>query len=293
MCGEDEAVQTRLARALWQQLEPVHAVTYFAPECRAAFTDAGLRGFWMGYFAGRAAPMGAVGPGVVAATFFNFHPEMVRRAIPDAWTFATPEVILAARSESAATAIRRLVPNADDAARALLPMLHRVIAHSSSAGRPLFAANCDLEPPADDLAALWQAATTLREHRGDGHVAVLTEAGLGGCEVHVLFAATMRVDGELLRANRGWSAADWDDATNRLRERGLLGADGSATAAGRTRHDEIEQRTDELAIEPFRTLTTDAVDELLGGMRRLAEPIATSGDIPYPNPMGLPPPDDE
>jgi hypothetical protein len=288
---KDGVMEPRIARAMWQQLETLHAVTYFAPECRAAFADAGLRGFWMGYFAGRAAPFGPVGPGVVAATFFNFHPDMVRRAIPDAWSFASPAEILSARAESATAAIRRVVPGAGDAARALLPVLRRVIAHGSGAGRPLFAANRELAPPDDEIAELWQGATTMREHRGDGHVAVLTEAGLDGCEVHVLFAATTGIDGELLRANRGWSPADWQDATNRLHERGLLHGDGSATPAGRAGHDEIEQRTDELAIQPFRVLSADEVDRLLRQARLLAAPIATAGDIPFPNPMGLPPPD--
>jgi helix-turn-helix protein len=40
---------------MWTLFEPVHAVTYFAPEARSAFEQAGLRGFWRGYFAGRAA----------------------------------------------------------------------------------------------------------------------------------------------------------------------------------------------------------------------------------------------
>ena len=86
-------VEPTTPRRAWLALEAVHAVTYFAPESRAALADLGLRGFWMGYFAGRAAPLGPVGPGVVEATFFNFHPAMVRRAIPDAWTFASPESV--------------------------------------------------------------------------------------------------------------------------------------------------------------------------------------------------------
>jgi hypothetical protein len=49
------------ARSLWHVLEPYHALTYFAPEARRAFEDAGLRGFWRGYFAGRVAPLGMVG----------------------------------------------------------------------------------------------------------------------------------------------------------------------------------------------------------------------------------------
>ena len=49
---------------MWTLFEPVHAVTYFAPEARSAFEAAGLRGFWRGYFAGRAAPLG---PALTAA----------------------------------------------------------------------------------------------------------------------------------------------------------------------------------------------------------------------------------
>ena len=85
-----------VARRMWQLLEPVHAVVYFAPEAREAYTAAGFKGGWMGYFASRAAAMGAVPPEMVIATFYNFHPSMVRRAIPDAWTIAGIALIIAA-----------------------------------------------------------------------------------------------------------------------------------------------------------------------------------------------------
>ena len=68
---------------MWTLFEPVHAVTYFAPEARSAFEEAGLRGFWRGYFAGRAAPLAPVNAAVVGASFFNFSPTMVARAIPE------------------------------------------------------------------------------------------------------------------------------------------------------------------------------------------------------------------
>src|ERR1700730_19083828 len=74
----------QLARRLWSRLEPIHAVTYFSPEARSALVKVGYKGFWMGYFAGRAAPMGPVGPEIVFATFYNFSIAHVRRAIPDA-----------------------------------------------------------------------------------------------------------------------------------------------------------------------------------------------------------------
>jgi len=83
----DDAPAISLPRAMWKVLEPCHAMIYFAAEARAAYSEAGLKGYWMGYFASRSAAMGPVGPEVVAATFYNFHPRMVARAIPDAWRF--------------------------------------------------------------------------------------------------------------------------------------------------------------------------------------------------------------
>ena len=46
------------SRRLWKAAETVHAVTYFSEESMAAARDLGYRGFWMGYFAFRAAPLG-------------------------------------------------------------------------------------------------------------------------------------------------------------------------------------------------------------------------------------------
>ena len=66
------------ARTIWQQIEAVHAVVYFASEPAEAAKLAGLRGFWMGYFGFRAAPLGAVGPAAIVATFANFAPTPLR-----------------------------------------------------------------------------------------------------------------------------------------------------------------------------------------------------------------------
>src|SRR4051794_24377218 len=93
--------EENLARLAWQAFEPYHAMIYFAPEAREAYSTAGLKGFWMGYFASRAAPLGPVSAEIVTATFYNFHPRMVRRAIPDAWRFSSPERVLNARLAAA------------------------------------------------------------------------------------------------------------------------------------------------------------------------------------------------
>src|SRR5579859_1401505 len=104
-------MEAALARTIWHDLETLNAVAYFSPECREAPARLGLKGFWMGYFACRAAPMGPVTAAVVEATFFNFHPGRVRRAIPDAWSIASPATVLQARAAAAAAALRRLLPD--------------------------------------------------------------------------------------------------------------------------------------------------------------------------------------
>ena len=83
------------------------AVTYFAPEARAALDGLGYRGFWMGYFAARSAPLGTVPPEVVTAIFYNFAPQRVAKALPTAWQIAGPEAALRARQDSAVAALRR------------------------------------------------------------------------------------------------------------------------------------------------------------------------------------------
>jgi hypothetical protein len=103
-------------------------------------TDLDLRGFWSGYFAGRAAPLGPVAPAVVVATFFNFAPSMVARAIPDAWAVTDPDRVWAARRAGAAEALRRVDPGVAERAAQLVPRLARAVDAAPGAGRPLFAA---------------------------------------------------------------------------------------------------------------------------------------------------------
>ena len=278
------------ARLLWTRLETLHAVTYFAPESHAAAADAGLRGFWMGYFGFRAAPLGPVGPPVVEAIFANFAPAMVRRSLPDAWSYATPDALIELRAKAAAAALRRLVPDIDRVATDCIDPLRAVVEAAGPLGRPLFAANAALTPPDDPVAGLWQLTTTVREHRGDGHVATLSVEGLDGPSAHQLHAAEHATPHELLQPNRGWDDDAWTAAATRLETHGLVDA-GSLTDAGRTLRDRIEHRTDELAWAPIeRALDADAFTALVDALSPAAETVTESGTIPFPNPMGLPRP---
>jgi Helix-turn-helix family len=233
----------------------------------------------------------------VAAAFFNFNPEMVSRAVPSCWEVVAPETLCRVRAIAAAEALAEVCDT--DTRSALvssLPLLRRAVAGCDGAGRVMAGANRALWPAiatalgTGGLGEAWQACTTLREHRGDGHVVALLTAGLGGLEAHVLAAGTRAVPVELLRDNRGWSPEEWDEAVRALRTRGLVHADGRATDEGRTLHAAVEERTDRLAEPPYAGLSDAALDELHGTLSACAAAVAGSGLVPYPNPMGLPPP---
>ena len=274
---------------MWHCIEHLHAVTYFDEGCRAANREAGLAGFWMGYFTSRAAPLGPVGPGVVEAVFFNFSPAMVRRAIPSAWSLADPSDLVDRRRRSAANALRRIVPEIGQAATEVVPVLAGCTARAPGEGRPLFSANRDLGVAADPVEVLWQLATTLREHRGDGHVAVLCAHGLSGLEAHQLIAAEHGTPPSLFRTSRGWSEDEWARSARGLVASGLLDADGRMTGEGARLRAAVEERTDALACSAYQHLEETGLARLVRVLRPPAVAVARSGVIPYPNPMGLPP----
>jgi hypothetical protein len=302
-----------MARSMWTLFEPVHAVTYFTAEARSAYEQAGLRGFWRGYFAGRAAPLGAAGPAaaptgaasaaVVAASFFNFAPAFVARAIPGVWELITPEQALRVRLAGAAEGLGRLLAGREAEAAAAAGLLWRAIGELDFSGRVLAAANAALLVlPGEDAAAssgsaaavaaaglgrLWQAATLLREHRGDGHFAALTAADIDGCEAVVLRCG-LDLRREDMQPVRGWTDEAWDGALSRLAERGWIDADGALTSAGRAAHAAVEDATDRAASRPWARLGPEATAEVAAVLTPLARACAAA--LPYPSPIGVPAP---
>ncbi len=282
-----------LARRLWTVFEPVHAVTYFSEDCGRRYTDLGLKGFWMGYFASRSACFGAASPELVTATFWNFRPSMVRRALPDAWALASPEAVLAARLAGSVETLRAVLgpeadgPEIEEAAE----LAETGVELCGVDGRALFAAHLALPvPPADDpLGRLWHAAGLLREHRGDGHVAASVAAGLDGLAAHVTVAATGAVPRAMLQRARGWTDDEWGVAEDRLRFRGWLDQAGALTEAGRAVRAEVEARTDALAAEPWDQFDPVDAERLHALLLPLARRIAEAGAVPAVTPIGVPP----
>jgi hypothetical protein len=282
-----EPMSAEFIRHLWQLYEPLHAVTYFGSQARTAFESAGLRGFWRGYFAGRAAPLGAVAAAPVTAAFFSFAPAMVARAVPDVWQRASPEQALAARLDGAVAVLRAVLPDEPEQWAAAAGLLETAVGAAVTDGRMLGAANAALPRPADPLARLWQAATVLREHRGDGHVLALVDAELDGCQALVLRDA-LYGGREQLQPNRGWTDSEWDAAARALQRRGWLADDGRPTAEGEAAHRAVESRTDRLAAQPWTVLDPGELSRLVQLLAPLAQ--AAGAVLPYPNAMGLPRP---
>lgn len=276
-----------LARRFFDRFEPVHAVTYFAPEARAALDGLGYRGFWMGYFAARSAPLGMVPRDVVTAIFYNFAPERVAKALPAAWEVAGPEAALRARQESAVAALRRYGIMEDENVALAAQLAGKAARRAPLDARPLFAANLALPWPDEPLGALWHAATLLREQRGDGHVAVLAAAGISGRESNVLHAAAGRVQRDYIARTRDYDEAAWRHHEQRLAERGLLDEDGSMTAAGRELKDHIESCTDALALSALDALSDDEVETLFLVLTPITRAVVAGGDIPAATPMAL------
>lgn len=279
------------ARQLWALGEPFHALTYFADESRTAYAEVGLRGFWAGYFAGRAAPLGPVGPALVTATFGSFAPEFVGRRVPEVWAATSPGDALAARLAGVDAAVRRSLPEwiGSAEAREVAALARRAAEAVDVLGRPLAAANADVPWPVEPHLLLWQALTTLREHRGDGHLAVLLQHELLGLPALVLSAAARRTSVDWLQKARGWSPEQWAACAEELTGRGLL-ADGELTADGVALRAAVEADTDRLAQGPWTALGQagcDRMAELLAPVRRA---VVAAGDWPPQNPIGVPEP---
>ena len=274
------------SRDLWYRYEPIHDLVYFSPRRTEQADALGLRGFWMGYFAFRSAPLGAVPPDVVGATFFGFHRSRVRRALPDAWSYTTVEKALAARNAAVDAAVADLGPieRLDEAAE----LAWQAASAADVSGRPLAAAH-QAEPRSDNpRVALWQATAILREHRGDGHIAVLVARGIRPAEAHLLKSGAGESDEATLKLHRGFPDDEWAATRAGLVERGWLDADGRLTTRGAAEHEEVEAATDAAAERPWQAIGPAATARLSNLLDPIVAAVRTNDLLPSPNPVGIP-----
>ena len=279
-----------LARRMWHQLEPVHAVFWYAPE---VFEEAATLGYevttrWPSYFAWRLAPLGAAGPHLAASACYSFSPDMVAAHVPAAWAVAAPEQVLAARERAVDRMYRAVLGALIDSPRLAeaADLAREAALAAGTAGRPLAAANADLPWPGEPHLVLWHAINVLREHRGDGHIAALQAAGLDPCEALVSFAAIGAAPDEVF-ASRGWTTQEWSAARERLASRGWVDAAGKATERGRDGRDEVEWLTDRLADAPWLALGPDRAQRLAELTGPLLGAAFESGLLPAQSTLGI------
>jgi hypothetical protein len=240
-----------LARRMFELVEPIGVIPYSADDPNEAMFALGFTNYWDTYFAGRAAPLGLAAPEVVDALFYSFAPGEVARHIPKVWRTTTPEAAIAARQLGCVTALRRILgDHVDTAAFArAADLLLKAATSAPVEGRPMYAALRAVPVPDETVARLFHAASLLREHRGDGHIAALMVEDVGRLEAHVLLSLDMGLPAEKF---------------------------------GRIHHLAVKQRvealTDDLAVKPYQSLRPEELDELVAALEPLAKLLLAAQD---------------
>ncbi|MFA9446974.1 hypothetical protein [Egicoccus sp. AB-alg6-2] len=272
--------QAAAAHRAWARLEVVHAVVYFSPIVADAQARVGLEPGLMSYAAARIGPSGAVGPELAAAAFYGFSPRALAEVLPAAWDWARPDEVVHATRDAVGRTLAPFCDGLETEVRRAAELARQVAELHPTAGRPMAAARATVPWPDEPHLVLWEAATRVRESRGDGHVACLVTAAIDGIESHLL----PRGDGEKLRhilsPRRGWTDPEWDAAVRRLADRGLLDGDGRPTEHGRDLHAQIERRTDALATPPWLALGAAMTAPLEAALAPLVDRLLDSGMLP-------------
>src|ERR1700722_17823855 len=269
------------ARRLFDLLEPVCLVTFFADECNQEMAALGHRTYWDGYFASRAAPLGRVPAQVVDAAFYSFADGEGARHIPSAWETIPPEASIAARERGSTASLRRILGDelADSPGLARAADLTTKAATSAPMeGRVMYAGMRTLPVPSDPVARLWHSATMLREHRCDGHVAALVSARIGGTEAHVLSALELGIHPpESFGRIHHLPKERLGGGVGGRRGRGLGDTDGLFNDAGRGTKRRVVALTDGLAVPPYYALPPSELDELIAELDPITATLVATG----------------
>ena len=280
-----------LARRMFELVEPIGVIPYSADEPNEAMFALGFTDYWDIYFAGRAAPLGSSVPAdVVHALFYNFAPGEVARHIPKVWRTTTPEAAIAARQEGCVNALRRILGDRVDTPDFMraVELLTKAATSAPLEGRPMYAALRALPLPEEPVARLFHAASLLREHRGDGHIAALMAEGIGGLEAHVLLALDMGIPAPTFGRIHHLPSALLTDLIGTMKDRGLVEDEATFTPAGRQAKDRVEALTDELAVAPYEVLDPAELDELIAALEPLAQhssPLRKRAEACAPKPV--------
>ncbi|WP_153506173.1 SCO6745 family protein [Cumulibacter manganitolerans] len=282
------------ARRAYQAFEPLHLVAYFGPQVGEVAKAEGL-GFYASYVGFRGAPLGPASPAVITSSFYNWNPAAVEKGWQDALSSHSVEQLLDAREQIADKALTVAFGNrrGHDALPRLVDRMTELLARGDRAGRPLGSANLGLSRDLEPHVGLWQAFTTWREWRGDGHIAALVVNGLSPIEALVLHESehpdpAAKVSGmgrAQTQKSRAWSDEQWGAAADALRTRGLLEAGAERlTEAGAALQRKVEDETDDAAAGVWAGV--DDADEIFAAARPYVKAVIDAGLLPGTKPKG-------
>lgn len=269
------------ARALRDALEPLATVVFYARPVQDALAGHGLE-FLSGYVGLRAAPLGDVPAPVAAAAFGVFEPGLVATLLAQAAAATTREQRLAVRLDGATAALREVLGPEPEGVHDVVAALRRGVAAADLAGRPLFAAHTALPWPGDPVGALWHAATTLRELRGDSHLAAGVAAGLSGLAMNLLTEVWVGYDPHTYAASRGFSPEQLRAASAELASLDLL-VDGRLTDLGGALRTALEDATD-LAVAPALAAVGPDLAAVTARLQGWSAQVVAAGLVP-PDPF--------
>jgi hypothetical protein len=277
----------RKSRTLAAMLEPVVGQVYFAPECHAAYARLGFAPSpgplglvalpdGPAYFTSRGSLLGQVRPGVVAAAFGVFKPEIVSTGVSLGWSLTDAATIFAERRAGAVAQLTRILGAPDDQVARASVLLERAVEPLGVEGRSLFAGlRSWWDDPTDPWTRVFHLGDLLRECRGDAHVSSWTSAALDGVEIGLMNDVYMGMPLKSYVRTRGWNDEELDAGEERLRARGWL-EDGTLSDDGREAREDIERATDR-QMAPALDALADDLGELVGLLKPWGEKIREVG----------------
>jgi len=263
-------------RTLRDVCEPIGANVYFAPEAQQRYTALGFKDYGSSYFCSRGASLGKPGGMVVAAAFGVFSPAVVVPAVEAGWKVTEPEPLLQARYDGATASLRRLIGEPEPSQlRRAVELLGRGLEAAQHAGHALYGGLRSLPFPEEPIGQLWRCCDMVREHRGDGHIAVWTRYGVQPIEIQLMSELQLGIPLKTYSATRGWTVEQMDAALDGMRAKGWMEGD-AFSPHGRAFREQIESDTDDMETPIVDAMGGD-FDELIGILRPWAAAIVAAG----------------
>jgi hypothetical protein len=264
------------ARRLRDALEPIATQGWWAKGVHERLEIHGME-FFDAYVWGRAAALGEPAAGVVVATFGVFEPSFLTAVYATGRSRITRSGVLAAREAGAVESLTGAVET-DDRIRAAADALLAATDRLDATARPLFAGLREVELPGSVLGRLWRGAELVREHRGDGHLAICIGEGLDPLEMSHLTELWLGYAPGEYSSSRGYGPDAIAGAASRLSARGWV-EQSALTSAGRAAREAMETATDRTQ-QALVDLLGPKLDEVVTVGERVSAALVGAGAFP-------------